>query len=77
MPPALPLTHALSQAVVVSEDAQEVFEADDSVTWEEEGGCCRLLPCAGLGVWQQHQVLEKPRVDPTVVGGKEPFPKSG
>lgn len=36
-PPALPLTQALSQAVAVSKDTQEVFEAYSSVTWEERG----------------------------------------
>lgn len=48
--PALPLTQALSQAVAVSKDPQEVFEAYSSVTWEERKGYCGVslaeaLPC--------------------------------
>lgn len=51
-PPALPLTQALSQAVAVSKDPQEVFEAYSSITWDERErkGCCGVslaeaLPC--------------------------------
>lgn len=44
---ALLLTQALSQAVAVSEDTQEVFEAYGSITWEERerrGGAIGACP---------------------------------
>lgn len=45
-PPAPPLTQALSQAVAVSEDTQEVFEAYASITWEEREERVLRVPAA-------------------------------
>lgn len=45
-PTSSPLTQALSKAMAVGEDTQEVFEVYSSITWEESerSGCCGCLP---------------------------------